>query len=82
MADRDHEATIRLNEDEVPLVTFLATTAGVHLEPAAVLGTLDLEEQIRVMRDVAKALRITADKLEARAGLAEAVDDVEEAMRP
>lgn len=81
----DDEQTIKLSttcrDGEVPLMWFLATTRGVHVEALPILEELDVGDQVAVVREVAKHLRLAADGLEARAGLAEAVDDVEEAMR-
>lgn len=77
--DDEDVATVELEEDEVVLLTFLVTTHGVHIEPAPVLGTLDIPEQARVVRECLAQLRKADESLEARVSLAE---DVEEAMKP
>lgn len=79
--DGDLTSTIHLSEDEVPLITFLMTTRGVHVDPQPILGTLDVADQLEVMRDAATGLRKLADALDARAGLAADIEDIGEAMR-
>jgi hypothetical protein len=75
-AEPIHEVT--LGDDELELMLLVVTTKGVHVSAFPVLGTVPAGDQAEVIRAIATQLRAAADRLEARAGL---VDDIEEAMR-
>lgn len=74
--------TIEVGEDETELMVLVVTTRGVHYQPFPTLGAVPTYgDQAAIVHEIAHALRKTADKLEALAGLVDAVDDVGEAMR-
>ena len=73
--------TIEVGEDETELMVFLVTTRGVHFQPFPTFDVAPPADQAAIVHVIAAGLRRAADKLEALAGLVDAVDDIGEAMR-
>lgn len=76
----DELPTLKLPEGAHALMVVVVTTAGTQVLPLPILE--QITNQVDVARQIAGALRETAQALEADADLVDAINDVEEAMDP